>query len=145
MDRNELEKAIIDTLDDNEFGSFGTIEGEKKPKVRYMAVYHEGLNIHLATDRKTHKVEELEANPYVCLLLGFEAGGSKDLLEIEATAVVTKDETLREKVWNKQLKKWFDGPDDPNYVILDLAPTRIEYRSRHGKTGVWESLEKINV
>ncbi|MBC8080006.1 MAG: pyridoxamine 5'-phosphate oxidase family protein, partial [Gorillibacterium sp.] len=124
-------------LDDNKFGSFGTIEGGNKPKVRYMAIYHDGLHIYLATDRKTHKVEELLENPNVCLLVGFEASGSKDLLEIEATAVVTKDDRLREKVWSKELKKWFDGPEDPDYVILFLEPTRIEYRSKHGKTGIW--------
>ncbi|MBC8079104.1 MAG: pyridoxamine 5'-phosphate oxidase family protein, partial [Gorillibacterium sp.] len=128
LEQDELEKEIIKALDDNKFGSFGTIEGGNKPKVRYMAIYHDGLHIYLATDRKTHKVEELLENPNVCLLVGFEASGSKDLLEIEATAVVTKDDRLREKVWSKELKKWFDGPEDPDYVILFLEPTRIEYR-----------------
>ncbi|WP_379128113.1 pyridoxamine 5'-phosphate oxidase family protein [Paenibacillus sp. sgz500958] len=138
MDNKELEQKIIKTLDDNKFGSFGTIEAGNKPKVRYMAVFHEGLNIYLATNRTTHKVEELQANPHTFLLLGFEQGGSKDVLEIEATAAVTKDESLRAKVWNKDLEPWFDGPEDPDYVILELTPTRMEYVGKNKEHAVWE-------
>lgn len=137
MDNKQLEQLIIKTLDANSFGSFGTIEEGNKPKVRYMAVFHEGLNIYLATNRKTHKVEELLDNPNVFLLLGYESGGSKDVLEIEATATVTKDEELRSKVWNKKLEPWFTGPEDPNYVILELTPTRIEYMGSNKEHGVW--------
>lgn len=137
MDNKQLEQLIIKTLDANSFGSFGTIEEGNKPKVRYMAVFHEGLNIYLATNRKTHKVEELSDNPNVFLLLGYETGGSKDVLEIEATATVTKDEGLRSKVWSKELEPWFTGPDDPNYVILELTPTRIEYMGSNKEHGVW--------
>lgn len=138
MNNKELENNIIKALDDNKFGSFGTIEGGNKPKVRYMAVFHDGLTIYLATSRRTHKVEELKENPNACLLLGYEAGGSKDLLEIEATVEITKDENLRSKVWSKELEKWFEGPDDPDYVILELTPTRIEYTGKNKEHGVWD-------
>lgn len=138
MDNQELEKKIIAALDDNPFGSFGTIEAGNKPKVRYMAVFHKGLNIYLATNRKTHKVEELQSNPHVFLLLGYEQGGGQNILEIEATASVTKNDKLRGELWNKSLEKWFKGPDDPDYVILELAPTRIEYIGKNEENGVWQ-------
>ena len=137
MDNKQLEQLIIRALDDNKFGSFGTIEEGNKPKVRYMAIFHEGLKIYLATNRKTHKVEELSNNPNAFLLLGYESGGSKDVLEIEANATVSKDEGLRTKVWNKELEPWFTGPDDPNYVILELTPTRLEYVGSNKEHGVW--------
>lgn len=72
MDNKQLEQLIIKALDDNKFGSFGTIEEGNKPKVRYMAIFHEGLKIYLATNRKTHKVEELSDNPNAFVLLGYE-------------------------------------------------------------------------
>ncbi|WP_310831142.1 pyridoxamine 5'-phosphate oxidase family protein [Paenibacillus pedocola] len=139
MDNKELEQTIIKVLDDNRFGSFGTIEAGNKPKVRYMAVFHDGLNIYLATNRKTHKVEELKDNPNAFLLLGYEKGGGKDVLEIEARVAVTKDDSLRSKVWNKSLEEWFKGPDDPDYVVLELEPTRIEYMSKNKEHGVWQA------
>ena len=55
------------------------------------------MNIHLATNRRTHKVEELENNPNVSLLLGYEAGGSKEVVEIEGTCEVTKMKTCAKK------------------------------------------------
>lgn len=144
MDNNELEQNIIKALDDNKFGSFGTIEAGNKPKVRYMAVFHEGLNIYLATNRKTHKVEELKDNPHAFLLLGYEKGGGKDVLEIEATVAVTSDEGLRAKVWDQSLEKWFKGPDDPDYVILELTPARIEYVGKNEEHGVWQPAAAVN-
>ena len=139
MDNKQLEQNIIKALDDNKFGSFGTIEAGNKPKVRYMAVFHDKLNIYLATNRKTHKVEELKENPNAFLLLGYEAGGGKDVVGIEATVDISKDDDLRSKIWNKELEKWFKGPDDPDYVILELTPTRIEYESKDHKYEVWEA------
>lgn len=139
MDNKELENKIIQALDDNTFGSFGTVEAGNKPKVRYMAVFHDGLNIYLATNRKTHKVEELKDNPNAYLLLGYEQGGGKDVVEIEATVEVTKDESLRSKVWNPSLERWFEGPDDPDYVILELSPSRIEYMGQNHEHGVWQA------
>ncbi|KAF6560579.1 pyridoxamine 5'-phosphate oxidase family protein [Paenibacillus sp. EKM202P] len=136
LDRSQLEQAIVKALDNNKFCSLGTVEGGK-PKVRYMALFNVGMNIHLATDRKTHKVEELKENPNAYLLLGYEVGGTKEVLEVEATVQVTADEGLRKQVWNDSLKKWFSGPDDPDYVILDVNPTRIEYVGQQTERQVW--------
>lgn len=144
MDNRQLEQTIIKALDENKFGSFGTIEAGNKPKVRYMAVFHDGLTIYLATNRKTHKVEEIKDNPHAFLLLGYEQGGGKDVLEIEATVDVTKDESLRNKIWSKELEQWFKGPDDPDYVVLELTPTRIEYMGKDKAHGVWQPAAQMS-
>lgn len=137
MDKSQLEQKITKALDGNKFCTFATIEGDK-PKARYMALFHEGLNLHLATDRKTHKVEELENNPHVFLLAGFEAGGTKEVLEIQGMASITKNDQLRQKVWNDDFKEWLEGPDDPDYVVLDIEPYRIEYTAPGQQREVWE-------
>ncbi|WP_171253308.1 pyridoxamine 5'-phosphate oxidase family protein, partial [Acinetobacter baumannii] len=71
MDRSQLEQKISAVMDKNEVCSFATVE-ENKPHVRYMVLFHDGLTIYLATSRKTHKVEELEHNPHVHLIVGFD-------------------------------------------------------------------------
>lgn len=137
MDKSQLEQKIVQALDLNKFCTFATVEGDK-PKARYMGLFHEGLSLHLATDRKTHKVEELESNPHVFLLAGFETGGTKEILEIQGMAKVTKNDSLRHKVWNDDLKNWFEGPEDPDYVVLDIEPYRIEYTAPGQDREVWE-------
>lgn len=136
-DKQALEKKIIDVLKDNPYCSFGTVEGNQ-PKVRYMALFHDGLQLHLATSRKTHKVEELQSNPHVFLLAGYDGKWGREVLSIEGTAAVTSDDSLREKVWSKELERWFSGPDDPDYVILDITPQRIELTSPDMDVQVWE-------
>ena len=138
MSKTDLERAIVTGIESNQFGSLATVEGGK-PKLRYMAVFNDGLNIYMATNRCTHKVEELEDNPNISLLLGYEAGGTKDVLEIEGTASVTKDSGLRKKLWDDGFSKWFSGPEDPNYVILDITPNRIEYTGQGQDKQVWEA------
>ncbi|WP_055107743.1 pyridoxamine 5'-phosphate oxidase family protein [Paenibacillus ihumii] len=136
MGQAQLEQNIIQAIEKNKFCAMGTVENGK-PKVRYMAIYNEGMSIHLATNRKTHKIEELRDNPNVCLLLGYELGGTKEVVEIEGTCEITKNAQLRQQVWNDDLRPWFAGPDDPNYVILDVTPTRIEYTAHGSDPQMW--------
>lgn len=137
MENKQLEQIISEALDRHKFGSLATVE-QNKPKARYMAVFHDGLKVHLATNRKTHKVEELKQNPNAFLLLGFDGTGPKELIEIEGTVHITKNDELRKSLWNDEMKQWFDGPDDPNYVILDIQPSRIEYTGKDQERHIWE-------
>ncbi|SDD92133.1 General stress protein 26 [Paenibacillus sp. UNCCL117] len=132
-----LEEQITAVLEDNKFCSFGTIDGQK-PKVRYMALFNEGLTLYLATNAKTDKVDEILGNPNVYVLVGFDGKKSNDILQIEAKAEVCKDETLRERLWNSSFKEWFEGPHDPEYVILKINPDRIEYTGADKEPQVWE-------
>ncbi|AJS60997.1 pyridoxamine 5'-phosphate oxidase family protein [Paenibacillus sp. IHBB 10380] len=136
LDKTRIEQEIVKALDHNKICSFATIEGNK-PKQRYMVLFNEGLSLHLATNRQTHKVEELEENPHVSLLVGYEIGGSKDVIEIEGICSICTDESLREKVWSPELEKWFTGPNDPNYVILDIKPTRMAYTGQDNDKREW--------
>lgn len=136
MDRHQLETQIEKALQANKFGSLATVE-QGAPKVRYMAIYHEGLTIYLATDRKTHKVEELQSNPKAALLLGFEQGGTGDIVEIEADAAVSDDQSLKSKVWRDDFKPYLSGPDDPDYVVIKLTPARIEFSAKGSEPQVW--------
>ncbi|MNI48087.1 General stress protein 26 [compost metagenome] len=104
-----------------------------------MALFHDGLQIYLATNRQSHKVEELEEKPHIALLFGYEGDGSSAIVEVQAKASVTKNNELRGQLWNDGLKRWFKGPDDPNYVILDISPSRIEYTDKEKQLHVWEA------
>jgi general stress protein 26 len=134
---SDLEQRIIGALDKHRFAAFATVENNK-PKARYMALFHENLTIHLATNRKTHKVEELQANPHVYLLLGYDGKSPSEVVEIEGTAKITSDDSLREKYWGDEFKQWFDGPQDPDYVILEITPSRIEYSGEDRQLRIWE-------
>jgi general stress protein 26 len=139
MNQTKLSEQIKKVLDANQVCSLATIEGTK-PHVRYMTLFHDGINILLVTNKKTHKVEELEVNPHVNIITGFNGNWESETLQIEGTATVSTDENLRQKLWKDLFKRWFEGPNDPNYVVLVIKPLRIYYYD--GKTmenEVWES------
>jgi general stress protein 26 len=135
----QLQDTIVKALSDNQFCSFATVESNK-PHVRYMALFNDGLTIYLATNKKTHKVEELQQNPHIHLIAGFDGKRSSVIVQVEGTARISKDESLKEKIWQDDFKQWFEGKQDPNYVIIEISPTRIEYSDGdNGQPAVWEA------
>lgn len=120
-------------LNDNMVGTMATVQ-QNKPHSRYMTFFNENFTLYTVTSKDTHKVEELKQNPNTHILIGYDGKGFGDeFLEIEGTVEVTDDETYREKVWNKALKFWFDGPDDPKMIILKVTPTQIRLMNTKGE------------
>lgn len=134
MDMAKTDREIAEKiLNDNLVGTMATIEGNK-PHTRYMTFYNDNLTLYTVTSKDTHKVEELSNNPYVHILIGYDGKGFGDAyLEIEGKAEASSDEGMKEKVWNKVLKFWFDGPDDPNMVVIKIVPSQIRIMNSKGK------------
>lgn len=128
-DRELAEKV----LEDNLVGTMATIEGNK-PHSRYMTFFNDNFTLYTVTSKDTHKVEELSKNPYTHILIGYDGKGFGDsYLEIEGKVEISSDEAMREKVWNKLLRFWFDRPDDPTMVVLKIVPTQIKLMNSKGK------------
>jgi general stress protein 26 len=98
-----------------------------------MLFFHEDLTLYAATNKHTHKVEDIEENPNVHILVGLEGNGfSSSYCEIEAKATLEDSKELRSKFWNDQLKEWMSGPEDPNYLLLKMTPSIIRYFDQAG-------------
>nr|WP_306433031.1 pyridoxamine 5'-phosphate oxidase family protein [Paenibacillus sp. J31TS4] len=137
LTRQELETKIQEAVRSNQACAFATIEGNK-PKVRYMMLFQDGMTLYMATDRKSHKVDELEANPHVSLVAGYDGTWTSPVLELEGTARVSDDPSLKQRFWSDELfRKYFEGPDDPDYVLLEVKPTRILY-AQDDRVDTWE-------
>lgn len=120
-------------LQDNMVGTMATVE-QNKPHSRYMTFFNENFTLYTVTSEGTHKVEELTKNPYTHILIGYDGKGMEDsFLEIEGTVEVTQDEALKERVWNKALESWFDGPNDPTMIILKVTPSQIRLMNTKGE------------
>ncbi|MDZ5473538.1 pyridoxamine 5'-phosphate oxidase family protein [Bacillus sp. 31A1R] len=129
---SDLKQKVMDMFEKHQVGTLATIRNGK-PYSRFMLFFHEDLTLYAATNKETHKVEDMESNPNVHILLGLDAKGfSSAYCEIEATASVEDSNDLRTKYWNDHLKEWMSGPDDPNYVLLKLQPDLIRYFDKAG-------------
>lgn len=120
-------------LDDNMVGTMATIEGNK-PHSRYMTFFNNNFILYTVTSKDTHKVEELSKNPNTHILLGYDGKGFGDsFLEIEGKVEISSEDSMREKVWNKALSFWFDGPEDPKMVVLKITPSQIRVMNTKGE------------
>ena len=125
MNQNELRDEIMSVFEHNKIGTLSTVKNNK-PHSRYMTFYNDGLLLHTPTSSDTHKAEEVDENPFVHILLGYDGEGYGDkYVEIEGTAVIRDSAEIKEKLWNDRFSNWFEGPDDPKYVVLEIEPTSV--------------------
>ncbi|MCF6139251.1 pyridoxamine 5'-phosphate oxidase family protein [Pseudalkalibacillus berkeleyi] len=134
MAEKDLKDKILNVLDKSKFGTLATVKNNK-PHSRYMTYHHDDLTLYTPTDKDTHKTEEIEENPNVHILLGYNGDGLKDaFVEVEGTATIKSDQDLKDKLWSKNMEKWFDGPNDPNYIVLEIKPTLYRLMNSDSKT-----------
>lgn len=120
-------------LDESFVGTMATVVNNK-PHSRYMTFMNEGLTLYTATNKKTDKVDELQANPNTHILIGYDGEGFGDAyVEYAGRVTISSDEGLKEKIWNDHMKDWFEGPDDPNLVILKIEPEAIRLMNKKGQ------------
>ncbi|MDM5318323.1 pyridoxamine 5'-phosphate oxidase family protein [Fictibacillus sp. b24] len=125
MDKEQIKNKVFDVLEKKQTGVLATVKNNK-PHSRYMTFFHDGLTFYTPTSIDTHKAEEIQDNPNVHVLVGYEGEGYNDpYLEIEGTATIRDDQGLKEKFWNDQMKHYFEGPNDPNYILLEIKPSLI--------------------
>lgn len=126
-------KEALKILENSYIGTMATIR-DQKPHSRYMTFFHEDFTIYTATSKETSKIEDIEENPYTHILLGYEGKNFGDeFLEIEGKISLSTDESMKEKVWDDAMKIWFEGPDDPDLIILKITPTSIRLMNVKGK------------
>ncbi|WP_445489864.1 pyridoxamine 5'-phosphate oxidase family protein [Niallia sp. 03133] len=130
--KEALKEKIVHLFKNHKIGTLATIQ-ENKPYSRFMLFFPEELTLYSATNKKTHKVDDLEQNPKSHILLGLEEGGINGAYcEIEADVTLEESPTKKETIWNEQLSSWLDGPGDPNYLLIKFIPTKIRYFANAG-------------
>jgi general stress protein 26 len=87
-----------------------------------------------------------QKNPEVHLTCGVtdlataQTSTAQTYLQIQGKAELSTDKTEREVFWNDYLKRYFKGPDDPNYGIIIVKPYRIKlYTMGNFKPEVWKN------
>lgn len=120
MSLDKVNEMILDAG----MGYMATCDGDQ-PRVRaMMPVLSEGGKLLAATFPGMKKLEQIAKNPKVefCFV-------DRKLAHcrIEGKAVVSKEESLKEEIWNKQmmLRQFFQGPQDPNFILLVITPVKI--------------------
>jgi general stress protein 26 len=142
MSDQELKATVLDIISTHKAGVLATVE-DNKPHARYMTFYNKDLTLYTPTQKDTEKIEEVEKNPYVSVLLGYEQKGQTDaFIEMLGKATMTDAQALKDEIWEESFNQWFDGPNDANYVLLEIQPEVVRVLNLNGQPSQELSLEK---
>ncbi|USK86993.1 pyridoxamine 5'-phosphate oxidase family protein [Peribacillus asahii] len=133
MSQQDLKKEVVEILSNHRTGVLSSVENNK-PHSRYMTFYNEDLTLFTPTKADTEKIEEIEKNPAVSVLLGYEDKGQSDTyVEIAGMSTINNSEQLKKQFWDESFNKWFEGPEDPNYVFLQIQPETVRILNNQGE------------
>ncbi|MGJ7913348.1 pyridoxamine 5'-phosphate oxidase family protein [Neobacillus sp. LXY-1] len=133
MDKKDVKDEVVKIISGHRTGVLTTVENNK-PHSRYMTFYNDELTLYTPTKRDTEKIDEIEKNPSVSVLFGYEQKGQMDsYVEILGTSSVNDSDVLKKQFWDDSFEKWFDGPGDPNYVFLKINPEVVRILNLHDK------------
>lgn len=139
---DDLTARIFDMLKEPFLASFATVTEDGKPWVRYVTPRAaKDLTLRFATAAGSRKVAQLKKNSEVHLACGaIDPMNAKNYLQIQGRAEFKNDQAERDAFWHDILKRYFKGPDDPNYGVVVVKPYRIEvYTMGQFKPEVWKA------
>lgn len=110
----------------NPHGLLTTVaDGQPRCRMMQTARIDDDFTIWLATYGQSSKVDQLRANPHVCV--SYYIPGID--LNVYGEATLLDDQALRDELWQDSWRKHFPGgKEDPNYLVIKVTPTRVEFR-----------------
>lgn len=139
---SDLKQRIFDIAKELQLINFATITKDGKPWVRYVVGKADSdLAFRFCTHLETRKIGQIKNNPNVHISLGVaDLETAKHWLQVEGTAEILTGKDDRHSFWFDELKNYFTGPDDPNYCIVIIKPSRIELGTMgNTEPEIWEA------
>ncbi len=139
---SELRERIFDAARELQLTNVATVTEGGQPWVRYvMGRADKGLVFRFCTHLSSRKIAQITNNSNVHLSLGVTSlETAKNWLQVQGSAEVSTDEGERNAFWFDELSNYFTGPDDPEYCIVIIRPSRIEFGTMGIMTPeIWEA------
>ena len=131
MVKREIRSQIMELFDGPTLSVLATVSRRGRPWTRYVMSRIDGdLTLRIPTRSSTRKVGDIQHFPFVHVLVGknlFERGGA--YAQIEGRASLTQNAASLGRFWYDGMTRFFSGPDDPSYLLIEVRPERIEYWS----------------
>ncbi len=123
----EAEERLWKILDEAEISLLITQGEDGYPHSRPMTLlgYEEEGVLWFATSRSSRKVAEIDRDPKVTVcFLALEGGAHAQAF---GQAEILEDPELKAELWMEDWGEYWEGPEDPDYVLLVVRLDRAEY------------------
>ncbi len=137
---SDLKQRIFEVAKEMQLSNAATVSADGKPWVRYvMAKADSDLCFRFCTHMGSRKVAQIKANPNMHISLGVTSiETARYWLQVEGAAEVSTDRTELDAFWFDDLNNYFSGPDDPDYCVVIVRPSKIEFGTMGSMTPeVW--------
>ena len=126
---NELEEKTWKILARPQTAALATISETGVPWVRYVTIESDSdFTLRFCTSISSRKARQMTDNASVHLTCGnLQPPADSAFLQIVGNAKISADSATKVKFWQEGWKRYFKGPDDPDYVMVFIHPIRIEY------------------
>jgi len=110
-----------------------TVEGDQ-PRVRPVTLVHLDDELYVITGARggaeTGKVRQIKEKPKVEFYMTIEGEGSQVFIRGETVASIVEDPELKGRLYGEigWAKSYFEGPEDPSYILLHMEPKAFRYR-----------------
>ena len=139
---NDLGERIWKILGCKQTAALATLSESGAPWVRYVTIESDpDFTLRFCTSRGSRKAMQIAANPEVHLTCGnLQPPDDSAFLQIAGRAEIRSDGKTKAECWKEEWRRYFTGPDDPDYVMVFIRPARIEYNGPGSFVPmVWES------
>ncbi|MFD2043602.1 pyridoxamine 5'-phosphate oxidase family protein [Ornithinibacillus salinisoli] len=131
MHQQEVKSTVEKILENHSVGTMATVKNNK-PHTRFMTFFHDDLKLYTVTSRDTDKTEEIEANPYTHILIGYGGEGYGDAyIDYHGKVSINDSQEIKTQLWNEKMEPWFDSLEDPNYIVLEIEPEIVRLITNH--------------
>jgi len=138
---SDLKQKIYDVAKELQLINVATLTDDGRPWVRYvMGKADNDLVFRFCTHMGSRKVGQIRKNPNAHISLGVtDLETAEHWLQVQGAALISTDADERRSFWFDELSNYFSGPDDPDYCIIIIRPSRIELGTMGNMTPeVWE-------
>ena len=124
----DVKKEIMEKFTDCNTVHFATVDGER-PSVRPLTMVRLEGRFWILTGTSDAKMVHLNSNPAMELCYLLKEGEFQGYIRAAGTARIIQDEATRERIaeQTEYFKVYWKGYDDPNYTLLEIVMSEIEY------------------
>ena len=124
---------IINSCDEVQFCTNGL---GNYPETRYVANFlnkdAKNFPLRFITHHSSHKIQQITANPNVCLY--YFNSQTRMAITLFGLAKELKDSNSKEKFWREQWKNYgFANKEDKEYVIIEFAPKIYKFYTKNSE------------
>lgn len=123
----EAEEKLWEIVEESDIGLVITLGEGGHPRARPMTLlaYDEDGAVWFATSRSSRKVEEIARDPRATVFFLDLEGGA--IAQLRGEAEIIDDLELKQEFWEQEWAELWDGPNDPDYVLLLIRAQKAEY------------------